>query len=363
MTMDSVKICVLYFVVILSHRVFAQTSGHSIRIVTATNNNSFVLEVDELKNILNADNLKDRHVVVVSMSGAYLQNENILKNFFIRYLNAQYKKLDLTDWLGENSTINDEYPFERVPSNQTIGISMWSEIFTHDFDNGDKVAIILLDAQGLIDSNQTSAKECTKTFVLSTMLSSVQCYNIKANIREDQLQHLEFLTEYGRLAVEQTFIIPFQKLFFIVRNWPYNEEAENELVDLRTNAIEFHDEEKSVEMQALVNRFRTNFEKMETFFLSSPSQIIDEGQNFTGDLYEIDPKFRKHVKELTPKIFAPENLIVKTVFGKKLRTQDFLQYLQIYANALESTQTPQSFYEVSTIRYIQIFKNIILIDN
>lgn len=28
---------------------------------------------------------------------------------------------------------------------ETNGIWMWSEIFTHDYENGDKIAIILLD--------------------------------------------------------------------------------------------------------------------------------------------------------------------------------------------------------------------------
>lgn len=43
---------------------------------------------------------------------------------------------------------------------------MWSEIFTHDFQNGDKVAIILLDTQGVVD-NRLSARDCATTLGLS----------------------------------------------------------------------------------------------------------------------------------------------------------------------------------------------------
>ncbi len=34
------------------------------------------------------------------------------------------------------------------------------------------------------------------------MLSSEQVYNIKENLQEDDLQHLQFFTEYGRIALE-----------------------------------------------------------------------------------------------------------------------------------------------------------------
>ena len=44
------------------------------------------------------------------------------------------------------------------------------------------------------------------------MLSSVLVYNLTANIQEDDLQHLELFTEYGRLALEDSGETPFQKL-------------------------------------------------------------------------------------------------------------------------------------------------------
>lgn len=67
---------------------------------------------------------------------------------------------------------------------------MWSEVFLHDYSDGRKVAIILLDTQGAFDS-QSTVRDCATVFALSTMLSSVQIFNLSQNIQEDDLQHLQ----------------------------------------------------------------------------------------------------------------------------------------------------------------------------
>lgn len=53
-----------------------------------------------------------------------------------------------------------------------------------------QVAIVLLDTQGAFDSEST-VRDCATVFALSTMLSSVQLYNLSQNIQEDDLQHLQ----------------------------------------------------------------------------------------------------------------------------------------------------------------------------
>ena len=43
------------------------------------------------------------------------------------------------------------------------------------------------------------------------MISSVLVYNLSQNIQEDDLQHLQLFTDYGRLAMEDSDETPFQR--------------------------------------------------------------------------------------------------------------------------------------------------------
>ncbi|KAK8783372.1 hypothetical protein V5799_010264 [Amblyomma americanum] len=57
------------------------------------------------------------------------------------------------------------------------------------------------------------------------MTSSVQVYNVLRNIQEDQLQHLQFFAEYGKLAQKGAGNEPLQRLVFLVRDWEFPYEA------------------------------------------------------------------------------------------------------------------------------------------
>lgn len=218
---------------------------------------------------------------------------------------------------------------------------MWSEVFTHDFKNGEKVAIILLDTQGIFD-DKSSVRDCTTIFALSMMLASVQCYNLMQNIREDDLQHLELFTEYGRLALEQSAEIPFQKLLFIVRDWPFAYET-----NYGWNGQQLMNEtltgnnEQTPEMRQLRERIRASFGEISAFLMPHPGMVVAQSSNFTGNLNEIAPDFVKYVKELVPALFAPENLLVKKINGHTVRAQDLLKYLEAYLNVFNGAALPK----------------------
>lgn len=267
----------------------------------------------------------------------------IFKKVCIFSPNEQYKSHDVSDWIGENdsnSQVNG-FKFRGGRNRETIGIWIWSEVFTYDFKNGDKVAIIVVDTQGIFDS-KSSVHDCTTVFALSMMLASVQCYNLMQNIREDDLQHLELFTEYGRLALEQSNEKPFQKLLFIVRDWPYAFETSYGWNGSKVIDDFLHiDDDHTPEMSLLRTRIKTSFEKIQAFLMPHPGFIVSTGNNFTGSLAEISTDFIKYAKELVPALFAPENLIVKKINGQPVRVRDLVQYLQTYANIFNGDTLPE----------------------
>ncbi|XP_055299427.1 atlastin-like, partial [Sitodiplosis mosellana] len=307
-------------------------SATAVQIITPVNH-TFHLELNNLKSILEADDIKDRHVTVVSIAGAFRKGKSFLSNFFLRYLYAQYNAHDVSDWLGENenSTELGGFKWRGGQKPETIGIWMWSDIFTHDFENGGKVAIILLDTQGIFDS-QLSLQDCTTIFAMSMMLSSVQCYNVMQNIQENDLQHLELFTEYGRMVLDQTNEKPFQYLLFLVRDWPFADENDygwgQEVID----RVLAENEEQTLGMRQLRQRINSSFDEIGAFLMPYPGPTVALKKKFTGNLKEIDPEFIKYVKELVPSIFAPENLVLKRINGEQVRARDLIEYMQAYLN-------------------------------
>lgn len=255
----------------------------------------------------------------------------------------QYQKHDVSDWLDENATASQLLGFKWRGGrmHETVGILMWSEIFTHDFENGEKVALILLDTQGLYDRH-SSMQDYTTIFALSMMLSSVQCYNLMNNIQEDDLQHLQLFTEYGRLAMEQTNEKPFQYLLFIVRDWSYANEIGygwhgQEIIEEIFNDNSSH----TLDMRRLRERINSSFQEIGAFLLPHPGFAVARQRNFNGNLHEIEPEFVEYVKQLVPALMAPENLVVKQINGRKVRAKDFVLYLQAYLRNFNENTLPQ----------------------
>lgn len=66
----------------------SSSEAQGIQIITPVNH-SWILELNSLQPVLEVDAIKDRHVVIVSIAGAFRQGKSFLLNFFIKYLNAQ----------------------------------------------------------------------------------------------------------------------------------------------------------------------------------------------------------------------------------------------------------------------------------
>lgn len=72
-----------------------------------------------------------------------------------------------------------------------------------------------MDTQGTFDQSASGYQASAAVFVLSTMLSSVQCFNVTETINEEILQTLKFFTDYGQMAAKEASELgtPFQVSF------------------------------------------------------------------------------------------------------------------------------------------------------
>ncbi|KAG7249370.1 hypothetical protein CRUP_004785, partial [Coryphaenoides rupestris] len=155
-----------------------------IQVLVVKEDHTFELDEAALSRILLAEDVRDRDVVAVSAA---------------------------VDWLGEAEEPLTGFSWRGGSERETTGIQIWSEVFLVDKPDGHKVAVLLMDTQGTFDS-QSTLRDSATVFALSTMISSMQVYNISQNVQEDDLQHL-------------------QSLRFLVRDWsfpyefPYGQEG------------------------------------------------------------------------------------------------------------------------------------------
>lgn len=65
-------------------------SARAVQIVSPKNH-TFNLELSDFKTIVKDDNIKNHHVVLVSIAGAFRTGKSFMLNFFLKYLYAQVK--------------------------------------------------------------------------------------------------------------------------------------------------------------------------------------------------------------------------------------------------------------------------------
>lgn len=74
----------------------------------------FYLKLDQLEPVLNSNELKDRHVVIVSIAGDLRKGKSFLLNFFLKYLNAQVKKRSNSISLLSNLNVICVFNFKSI---------------------------------------------------------------------------------------------------------------------------------------------------------------------------------------------------------------------------------------------------------
>ncbi|ESO10145.1 hypothetical protein HELRODRAFT_73066, partial [Helobdella robusta] len=319
--------------------------GQPVQVVEAKDDHLFELNEEALSEILMNPNVRDKKVVVLSVAGAFRKGKSFFLDFCLRYLNAYVSIISFNsaDWLGDEDSPLDGFPWRGGAERDTTGILLWSEPFTMTIpETGEEVVVLLMDTQGAFDSLST-VKDCATVFALSQLLSSVQVFNIMLNIQEDDLQHLQLFTEYGRLAMEDSNAKPFQDLHFFVRDWqyPYEHDYGNvggqELIDKRLKIVEG----QHSELEQLRRHIRSCFHKIGCYLMPHPGLKVATNPYFDGRLSDITPEFKEHLKKFIPALLSADKLIVKEINGSKITCRELLEYFKAYLKMYQGDEIPE----------------------
>nr|XP_037288779.1 atlastin-1-like [Rhipicephalus microplus] len=299
------------------------------------NDDGWQLEHEELQRILLDERVKDKPVVVISIAGACRQGKSFLMNFFLRYMYRKEKE----NWIGHPGEPLRGFGWKHSRERQTSGIHLWNEVFLVPTSDGQEVAVLFMDTQGLFDSKST-LPESTTIFALSVMMSSVQIYNILQDVREDHLQVLEFVTQYGQLAQKEATGKPFQRLVFLVRDsndGTYGADAGRSLITERLQAAT----DRKPEVRQLRKYISNNFTDIDCFLMPYPGSKVATEHSYDGCLKDSDPQFKNHLQDFVPWILGPENLVVKKINGKAISCQELLTYIKAYVQVFRNGEVPK----------------------
>uniref|UniRef100_A0A665XFS7 Atlastin-3-like n=1 Tax=Echeneis naucrates TaxID=173247 RepID=A0A665XFS7_ECHNA len=297
---------------------------------------SFELDTEALSKILLAPEIRDKHVVVLSVAGAFRKGKSFLLDFMLRYM---YRKGD-ENWLGQDDEPLTGFSWRGGSEPETTGIQLWSEVFLVPKSDGTEVAVVLMDTQGAFD-NESTVKDCATIFALSTMTSSIQIYNLSQNIQEDDLQQLQLFTEYGRLAMDEIFLKPFQSLMFLIRDWSfpyeysYGFKGGNEFLDKRLQ------EAQHEELQTVREHIHSCFTKISCFLLPHPGLKVATSPAFNGQLSDVGPDFKEQLQSLIPKLLHPDRLAEKEINGNKVTCMGLLEFFKAYIKIYQGEDLPQ----------------------
>ncbi|CAH0695497.1 unnamed protein product [Spodoptera exigua] len=302
----------------------------------------YELDEEALRRVLLREDVRGLPVVVVSVAGAYRGGKSFILDFFLRYLNANRYNQQSGAWLGNEDEPLRGFHWRGGSERNTTGIHLWPEpIITTLEATGEQVAVLLMDTQGTFDSETTIGQNST-IFALSTLISSVQIYNLTGNIKEDDLQHLQLFTEYGKLACD-TQSKAFQTLLFLVRDWPhafehpYGFHGGSTLLSKRLQPKV----NQRAELRQVREHIRSCFDNIKCFLMPHPGHSVEDIK-FAGCLRDLREQFRLALIELVPSLFDPKYLTPKLISGERVTTQDLFEYFKTYVGIFNSDEVPEA---------------------
>jgi len=265
-------------------------------------------------------------VCVITVNGAFRTGKSFILNFIAREFYG--KKFDEFKWVHGKDL-------------GTTGMWMLDKPAIIE-NNGRNIAVFLIDTQGIFDT-ELDIEATTVLFALSTLISSIQIFNIDKRIQEDNLQYLALFSEYAK-AVNGSYGYnkPFQHINLLVRDWQNFEDITN-LDKTRleaTNYISsiFDKTNKPNDLVGTREQILYCYKKISCCLLPHPGFKVAEGK-YSGSHKDIRSEFLKHVDSYVKTLRI--TMEPKEFFGNKVLVGELPTFISKYCKLLQSTNMPK----------------------
>ena len=281
---------------------------------------NLILNEKLLQSITNKNNCDKIPVAVISIIGPQRSGKSFLLNFILQYFQQQQLEPPLDDnikltpsWMKDLSP-ESGFHFAAGLEPDTKGIFLWSEpIITKDKD-GNKVALLIMDAQGLYDKNTSSVGNKLLCSVVS-LLSSIVILNIKGHIDEKYLESFGQMLDFAREIMSKEDKNPFQEMIFTIRDF----QLEDDMVgweggkEVLENFL-FESDEQMEENVDNRTKFMQCYPHAGCFLFPYPGENVTS-HFYRGSLESIKEDFRERVSEFVLKL--PHLLQARIISSKK----------------------------------------------
>ncbi|CAO1441129.1 unnamed protein product [Diamesa tonsa] len=308
--------------------------------------------------------VKDRKIVVVSIIGAFRKGKSFLMDYCLRYMYAHYKSIHFMNntlsapesWMGDQNEPLTGFSWKGGSVRNTAGIMIWNDVFIHESPSGEKLAIVLVDTQGLFDT-KTPAADNARIFALGTLLSSVQIFNLVSVIQEDQLQYLQLATDFARFAQHDIGDSkPFQKLIFLMRDWAFYEEFDYgfdggaKFLKRELNT----DPTQKEELKSVRQFIHSSFEKLQCFLMPFPGESILRS-SYNGRWKEMTPVFKYQLTTFIENMLDPKNLEGKKIGNREITSSELNDYMKSYFVTFNTNEMLEvkTIYEVTAEKQME----------
>ncbi|XP_075422656.1 RING finger protein 112-like isoform X2 [Ascaphus truei] len=265
-------------------------------------------------------------VFVLSVIGEKRLGKSFLMNYIIRALRSQERGEEFN--LGADDEPLQGFEWKSGTDSTTKGIWIWSRPFILE-QNGDKVAVYVLDTEGSLDI-EGDRETSIKLSALSMFLSSHLIFNVASNLKETELDYMEMYLHMG----EEYSLQHLQNLDILVRDWYDPDKCTRD--DARfyiTGEIEKLQKSKTYPKVLL----GLNNDSTRCFLLPNPGKWITK--HGLGRLTDMDEDFRESLRAYVSDVVRGAGHRTKTDSGRTVLTcAEISEMLQIYVKNLQQNK-------------------------